>query len=337
LEKKVKRANPLGLSDEERGGVFYLFGDDQFRKEEEGRALVEWHLDPGTRDFNFDSLRGTEVNVENLASVLATPPLMAEWRVVLLREVEALVSIPKARNLLLGLAKGPPPGLALILLASLPKGSTAKFYRELKRLACSVEFPGIAPNDVPGWLVEWTATRHERTMTEDAARALGSSVGTDLGVLAQEVEKLVSVVEEGAPIDLKAVQDAGTHVPQEDRWVWMDRVGQRDLGGALNGLEALFSQGESGVGLIIGLATHLLRLGVARTETGRVLENSLPPHQKWLASRLRNQAANWTVDDLEDALLGLRRADRLLKSSNLGEEHILEEWLLRLMARERAT
>ena len=114
----------------------------------------------------------------------------------------------------------------------------------------------------------------------------------------------------------------------------MDRVGKRDFGGALTGLEALFSQGESGVGLTIGLATHLLRLGVARTAAGRTLEGFLPPHQQWLAPRLKEQASNWTVEDLEDALLGLRRADRLLKSSNLGEDHILEGWLLTLMARE---
>ena len=302
-------------------------------KSEEGRSLVDWHLDPGTRDFNFDSLRGTEVGIENLASVLATPPLMADWRVVVLTEVEALAGSPKARNLLLDLAKSPPPGLALILLASVPKGSAAKFYKELRRLARSVEFPGIAANDVPGWLVEWTADRHERTMTEAAARALGSSVGTDLGVLAQEVEKLVSVVEEGAPIDLDAVREAGTHIPQEDRWVWMDRVGQRDFGGAFKGLETLLGQGESGVGLAIGLANHLLRLGVARTGAGRALESMLPPHQKWLASRLKEQASKWTVEDLNDALLGLRRVDRLLKSSGLGEERILEEWLLTMMAR----
>jgi DNA polymerase-3 subunit delta len=332
----VKQTNPLGLSDEERGGVFYLFGDDQFRKETEGRALVEWHLDPGTRDFNFDSLRGSEVSVEHLASILATPPLMAEWRVVLLREVEALAPSPRARTLLLDHAKNPPSGLALVLIASIPRGSSAKFYKELKRLARSVEFPGIDPNDVPGWLIEWAKARHDRTMTMEAARALGSAVGTDLGVLAREVEKLASRVAEGASIDLDSVRDAGTHVPKEDRWAWMDRVGQKDFSGALEGLETLFSQGESGVGLTIGLTTHLLRLGVARAGSARALDEFLPSHQKWLANRLKKQAVGWSVGELEDALLGLRRADRLLKSSGLGDEHILEEWLLNRMAWEGA-
>ena len=78
-------AGPTKLRMKGKGGVFFLFGGDEFRKEEEARALVDWHLDPGTRDFNYDPMRGSEVSVEDMASILATPPMMAEWRVVLLR------------------------------------------------------------------------------------------------------------------------------------------------------------------------------------------------------------------------------------------------------------
>src|SRR5690606_38769971 len=68
------------------GGVFFLFGEDEYGKEEAVAELVAAHLDPATRDFNFDQLRGSELDAEALASAIATPPLMAEWRVVLVRE-----------------------------------------------------------------------------------------------------------------------------------------------------------------------------------------------------------------------------------------------------------
>lgn len=327
----MKGSNPLGLSDREKGGAFFLYGEDAFRKEETARALVKWHLDPETRDFNFDPLRGSEVDVESLASVLATPPLMAEWRVVLLREVEGLASSPRAREALLAVAKAPPPGLALIMLATLPKDTKAKFYKDLTRASRSVGFPEVGANDVPGWLVEWAATRHGVEMTEEAARALGGAVGTDLGVLAMEVEKLASRVDPGAPITLEAVRDAGTYVPTQDRWEWMDLLGNRDFEGALKGLSPLMSQGESGVFLTMGLATHFLRLGVARSAGRGALEGILPHHQKWLASRLMQQAARWSVDDLRAALKGLKKADRVFKSTSLSDEKVLEEWLLGLM------
>ena len=327
---------PRGPGRSKTGRVFFLTGEDQYRKDEESRSLVELHLDPATRDFNYDSVRGGETTMETLASLLGTPPMMAQWRVVVVREVEALASNSRARQLLLEVAGKPPPGLALILMATLPRGSEAKLYKDLRRLARSADFPEISANDVPGWLVDWTHRRLERTLTEDAARALGSAVGTDLGVLVQEVTKLASLVEEGAPIGLEAVKEAGTHIPVEDRWEWFDRVGRRDLNEALGGLGTLFGQGETGVGLVIGLATHLLRLGTAVVGGKKALDDLLPPHQRWLAPRLLQQARGWSAQELEEALLGLRRADRLLKSSGLSDRYILEEWILGLMARAGA-
>ena len=86
--------------------------------------------------------------------------------------------------------------------------------------------------------------------------------------------------------------------------------------------------------LTIGLATHLIRLALARTGGASALESSLPHHQKWLASNLLKQARNWSIEELEEAILGLRRVDRLLKSSSLSGDDVLEEWLLGLMAWE---
>jgi DNA polymerase-3 subunit delta len=327
--------NPLGLSDQEKGGAFFLYGDDGFRKEEAARGLIDWHLDPATRDFNFDPLRGSEVSVEAMASVLATPPMMAEWRVVVLRGVEALAPSPRAREALLEIVGEPPPGLALVMLASIPSGSTAKFYSELKKKSKSVEFPEVEPNDVPGWLVAWASSMHGLEMEEDAARALGAALGTDLGVLAREVEKLANMVEEGEAVTLEVVRRSGTHILTQDRWEWLDMVANRNFTGALENLPTLLGQGESGVYLSMGLATHFLRLGLAKSGGQRALQEALegmrPGARRWVAQKHAEQARGWSGEALEEALLGLRRVDRVLKSTSLPEEHVLEEWLLTLM------
>jgi DNA polymerase-3 subunit delta len=68
-----------------RGGVFFLFGEEEYLKEEATAAITAAHLDPSTRDFNYDQLRGADVEPETLASIANTPPMMAEWRVVVVR------------------------------------------------------------------------------------------------------------------------------------------------------------------------------------------------------------------------------------------------------------
>lgn len=319
------------------GGVFYLHGEEEFQKEEAARALVEAHLDPSTRDFNLDRLRGSEVDAEALASVLGTPPMMAEWRVVVLREVQALASSKRTRDILMETVEHPPPGLALVLLCTEPEGSKARFYKDLATHARSTNFRSVSPNDVPGWLMERAREAYGRTLEEDAARALAAGIGTELSILAQELAKLDTLTPEGDPVTLERVRDAGTHVPRQDRWSWFDMVGERRFEEALEGLSILLAHGESGVGLTVGLGTHLLRVGVAASSGKGALEGALPRHQRWLAGKAAQQARRWTPREVEDALEGLLQVDRSLKSSPMSDRHFLESWLLtQAVAREAA-
>jgi DNA polymerase III delta subunit len=59
----------------------------------------------------------------------------------------------------------------------------------------------------------------------------------------------------------------------------------------------------------------------------------LPPNQRWLVRRIRDQAKRWSIETLDAALDDLLRADRLLKSSSLDERQVLDELMLRLETR----
>ena len=321
---------------EPTGGAFYLHGGDQFRKEEELRRLIERHADPATRDFNLDLLRGSEIDAETLASVLATPPMMAEWRVVVLREVEGLAGSKHARDALLDVVRSPPPGLALLMSCTVPDGSKAKLYKELEKAARSVGFSAVSEADLPGWIVSRARESHDIEVEIAAARALGAAIGSDLGFVARELEKLSEFVGDRRKVTVADVEAVGTRIPAQDRWKWLDLVGERRFDQARATLTTLFSQGESGVGLVIMLATHLLRIGVVLESGRQGLENALPPYQRWLAKNVVPQARGWTVEELDRAVLELREVDRMLKTSSHGDEHFLESWLLGLRVRQEA-
>ncbi|MEX2466954.1 MAG: DNA polymerase III subunit delta [Gemmatimonadota bacterium] len=321
---------------EATGGAFYLHGDDHFRKEEELRRLIELHADRASRDFNLDLLRGTDVDAETLASVLATPPMMATWRVVVLREVEGLAGSKHARDALVDVVKDPPPGLALLMSCTVPDGSKAKLYRELEKLARSVCFSAVSEADLPGWIVGRAREVHGVEVEIAAARALGAAIGSDLGVLARELEKLSEFVGERKKITVADVEAVGTRIPAQDRWKWLDLVGGRRFDEARATLGTLFAQGESGVGLVIMLATHLLRIGVVLESGRQGLENALPPYQRWLAKSVVPQAHGWERAELDRAVLELREVDRMLKTSSHGDEHFLETWLLGMRVRQEA-
>jgi hypothetical protein len=95
------------------------------------------------------------------------------------------------------------------------------------------------------------------------------------------------------------------------------------------------AQGDSGVGLTIGLATQLLRLGVFLEGGRAALEGALLPHQRWLAGKVAGQAGRWSSEGLANALLELEDVDRQLKASPLGDEQVLGGWLLAREAERR--
>lgn len=325
---------PRAIRAATEGGVFFLHGDDEYRKSAAAKFLVDRFADAATGDFNLDRLHGSEVAVEQLASVIATPPMMAEWRVVHLREVEGLASSPRARKVVLQAAESPPPGLVLILQGTVPARSKARFYKDLRRVATAVEFKPVPADGVPAWLVAWARQDAGVELELEAAQQLAGAVGTDLGVLTQEVRKLAEMVGDG-PVDTDAVRRGGIRIPRQDRWAWFDLVGGRRIREAVEGLPILLQQGETAIGLVISLSVHLLRLGVAVEGGARALQEVLPPWQRFAARKLVSQARLWNRAELVNAIRGLRRLDQLLKASAIDDEVLVEEWLHGLVVRRR--
>jgi len=316
------------LRDRVAGGAFFFHGDEEFFREEAVGRVVAAYVDEATRDFNFDQLRGADADADALASVLATPPMMAEHRVVLVRDAQGLS--PRARDVVEAAAKAPEPGLVLVLSAAIPSGSKAKFYDELKKHAVSVEFALLAADDAPGWLMEEARSAHGVELEADAARALVSAMGVELGMLVSELKKLVAYAGDRERITLDDVKAVGGSIPRQDRWAWFDLVAERRMGEALAALPVLLEQGENGVGLVIGITGQLLKVGLVVAGGQRALEAELKPFQRWMSKRIVPLARRWTLPEVDAALAELLRTDRLLKSASLSDRQAIEELLLRL-------
>lgn len=332
MAPRTPNAVARALAKGPRGGVFFLTGDEEHLKEEAVAAIVAAHLETATRDFNYDQLRATDVEADTFASIAQTPPMMAAWRVVVLRDAHVLATQARLRAAVEEIVDRPPPDLALVLVATLPDRSRAQIWDRLRKSTTTFEFEPLAAADVPGWLIA-RADEDGVELEPAAARALAGAIGTALGVLTQELAKLVEYVGERRRITVKDVSAAVGSIPRQNRWDWFDLVGEARFAEARTGLHVLLDENESGVGLVIGLGTHMLRLAIAARGGEGALGNALPPHQRWLAKRLASQARKWTAGALDNALDDLLRADRLLKSASLDERQIMEELLLRLQQR----
>lgn len=317
-----------------KGGVYFLVGEEDHLRDAAAREVIAAHLDPATRDFNIDEVRGGDVTPETLGSLIATPPMMAEWRVVVVRDAQALAVSSTARSMLESTADRPPPGLALVLVADIGT-SKAKLWTTLKKKATAVEFPRLTEADLPGWLMSWAETAG-LTLDVDAARALAAAVGPDLAAALREMEKLREYAAGRGAITRADVVAVVGVIARQDRWEWIDLVAERRFERARAGLPVLLDMGETGVGLVIALGTQFLRLGLCVAGGPGALQRELPPNQRWLARRVEAQARGWSADGVDRVLDHLQRADRLLKSAPLSDLQVMEELLLRMQHEQMA-
>ncbi|HEY0019728.1 MAG TPA: DNA polymerase III subunit delta [Longimicrobium sp.] len=318
------------LRDRVAGGAFFFYGDEDFLREQAVDQVVAAYLDPATRDFNFDQLRGGDVTADDLASIVATPPMMAEHRVVVVRDAQGL-SV-KAREVVEAVSKAPDPGLILVVSASIPSASKAKFYDELKKRAVSVEYGQLSQDDAPGWVMETAREELGVEVDPEAARALVGGIGVDLGHLGSELRKLAAYAQDRKRVTLDDVRAVGGIVPRQDRWAWFDMISERRFREALETLPILLESGENGVGLVIGMGGQLLKVALVCAGGQQALERELKPFQKWMARRIVPVARKWTLPEVDQALAELLRTDRLLKSASLNDRQAIEELLLRLWA-----
>ena len=95
-------AEARGISHEEiirdvRAGkvapVYYLMGEEPYYIDLLSNFLADTLLKPEERDFNLDLVYGTDVNVNQVIELCHAYPMMAERRVVLVREAQAIRSL----------------------------------------------------------------------------------------------------------------------------------------------------------------------------------------------------------------------------------------------------
>jgi DNA polymerase-3 subunit delta len=316
------------------GGSYFLKTDDPFLRDEAIVLLTQAHLGGGSSDFDLDQLSGSEIDAATLAAVLETPPMLSEYRMVIVRDAQGLT--PTARSVVEGAISTDVRSRVLVITADIPRGSKAKFYDTLRKKCVTVSLKAPQPSELPGWLAKRARAVHDVELDIQAAQLLAAGIGPRLGVLAQELEKLANYVDPAKRIRTEDARAGMGALPQVDRWQWIDKVADRQLGAALSELGDLLDSGESPVALIGAITEALVRVGLAlegENALVRVLKrDGTYRNLGWKVKSIVRQARRWSREEIDVALEELFQADRLIKSGGLAPPEALEEALLRIGA-----
>lgn len=313
--------------------AYLLYGEDEFRKEDVLRHLIDAAVEPATRDFNLDQRRGAELDAESLASLLAMPPMMAERRVIVIRDVTALRR--ESRAALDRYLASPARDVLVVLTAP----ADAKTDRAIAQLVDAVDCAPLHGGQVPKWIAA-RAQKLGTSITAQAAELLQDAVGTELSQLAIELDKLAAYCA-GGEIDEVAVAAVVGVRREETLGHLLDAVAQRDATRALALVPGILQQPKTtAVFVVMTLTTQMLALAAGRALGLRSFNDYMALLKRGssnLTGRSWTEAVGswtkasdrWTAADLDYALAVLLQTDLALKSSRVSsEEQILSSAIL---------
>jgi DNA polymerase-3 subunit delta len=325
--------------------AYYFHGPEDVLKEDAIAAILDRVLDPSLREFNLDQYSATQLAPEQLGDLCLALPMLAERRVVLVRDVEAWKRRTKTRRVALEYLAQPAAETVLILVqgASAPKPDA-----ELARLTYAVPFDPLPPERTRRWL-EHRARELGVSLAPEAVRHLVNVVGLDLAALLAELNK-VSAIAADQTVTVSMIEGIVGVRSGETAIDWRNAVLDGDTGRAIGLLPQVLTQsGVTGVRLVSALGTALIGVAIARglSERGtstrglnravfdrlRAVRPFWLPDWKDEATKWSGWAPAWPWARLDAALKHALDADRMLKTTRLSDENgVLTDLVLRLDA-----
>ena len=319
--------------------VYFFTGDEAYRKEEAVDALVARVVEPGTEAFCLDVLRGDESDAAAILTAASLVPMMADRRIVVVRDFHKLPQ--KDREAVADYAERPVPTAVLVLEAPRINLKT-KLYARLASSSVSVVFYPLFPEKVPPWLQQH-ASRYGKRMTPEAAHQLQAIVGSDLGELAGEVEKLAVFVGGRDTIAAGDVESSLGPVRAGSVFDIAEAVGEKDLARALNAYERAMDAGDAPQAIVALFVRHLVILWKIRfLKRDRRTDDDIKKQLQlgWGFNRFYNrysaQSRLLSGRDLLSGFEALYEADTSLKSSALPPELVMRRLLYTLCTGQAA-
>lgn len=167
--------------------VYLLMGDEPYYPDKACEAIIDAALAPEERDFNQTIFYGLDTDAATVASEARCYPMMAERRLVVLKEAQSMKSLEDLATY----CEEPLDSTVLVILMRGAKADKRKaLYKTVSKMGVVMESTALRDYEVSNWISDFYASRG-LNIAPDAAALLGEFAGTSLGKIALETDKLL--------------------------------------------------------------------------------------------------------------------------------------------------
>jgi len=274
------------------------------------QAIVDAAVPANLRGFNYDVFDGRGASGATIAAAAQTLPMMADRRVVYLRDAAAL---PAAELAALAAYLAQPSETTVLIVTTSKVDKRIKFYSAAKKAGYLQEL--APPRNVSGWVTS-EAKRRGVSLAGGTANRLVDVVGNDLSRLALALEQL-SLYAKDRAVSADDVDDLIAETRERTVFELTDAIGDGDLARALRGVAALCDQRQSAIGVVVMLARHMRQIGwchVGMTEgLGKGQMARLVGAPPFVVDKLKRQTRRYSPAAVATAITKLCAADATFK------------------------
>ncbi len=328
--KKYQKAKKELSDAGKRKSVYYFCGDDSFfldRLQQASEELVaEEH-----RDFNFDLIYGREKEPEEVLAIIRSFPMMAEQRVVIVRDFLSLniTSYQKTGkggglDMFIPYFEQPNASSLLVLIDQKKPNGRTKLGKAIKKgeHVGYYEFEEVKDYLLPEWIISWTKSHHNKTMKPQAAQILAQLTGSNLQVLSTEIDKASTFVDTSKEITAADIKKTLHSYREYSVFELKDAVFSKNLEKSIFIVERMLQNTKNSAGEIIGSAGFFysvfsnvwqIRRLASKGNSKSQVQQALGIGNNWYFNQLWKDASKFELKDMPRVFEALTDADRAAK------------------------
>lgn len=174
--------------------VYLLMGEEPYYPELVCREIVDNCIDESCKDFNETICYGLDVTAEQVIGAARQFPMMSDRVLVVIKEAQLMKTLEQ----LSVYCEDPLDSTVLVILMHGASADKRKaLYKAVQKTGAVLESTPLRDYEVPAWITSYYGSRG-LSIDPQAAALLAESVGTDLGTIAAETDKMLRNLPEGS-------------------------------------------------------------------------------------------------------------------------------------------
>ncbi|MFC1511498.1 DNA polymerase III subunit delta [Candidatus Margulisiibacteriota bacterium] len=289
--------------------IFLFYGDEDF--------LIQARLDELKAQLkNVEKFDGRAVPIGAIVAALQMSSLFAQEKLIVVDDVDlSEAGWDQVCPVLTSIA----PGNKIVFVASKP-GKRSKLYKLIDQSGEVCEFKSFADweqDQVVGWIIKRTKSLG-KVISRSAAQLLQETCGNSLTKLSNEIDKLVTYVDNKSSIEEEDVQQLAS--PGEiNVFALLNALAEKQLKESLSIFQVLYQNKTDYYRLLGLLANQYRTMLMAKTENNHNLVAQSLGVKPFFVRKCADKARNFSVDEIKSNLDLLLQTDLRLKS---GEQQL---------------